>query len=159
MRRDASRDVLSGFSVFLLIFFSPLKGYGGGTSEVRLMEAIRSASREEPQDLCIMTKFLPTFWRFRKLDLINAAKASRRRLGVSRIDVYFIHTPVHYRSVEFWIEACCDAVDAGLIDRIGLSNFNAEQVSRAHAVCTKRGCTIAANQVLICVRAKPLSMS
>jgi len=69
-------------------------------------------------------------------------------MKVERIPIYFIHTPIHWLPIEFWIEAACDARDAGYIENIGVSNFNADQLLRAQAVATRRGYSIAANQVM-----------
>jgi hypothetical protein len=50
-------------------------GYGGGSSEIRLGKSIRNVqTRSNFGNACLMTKFLPTWWRFRKVDLINAVR-------------------------------------------------------------------------------------
>jgi len=132
-------------------FFDSAEGYGGGTSEARLgraVEAARPKAAPASGGLALATKFLPTFWRCTRRALVEAARRSRETLGLSRIPLYFIHTPVHWLPVEFWIEAACDAMDAGIIENIGVSNFDKDQVLRAQAVATRRGYTIAANQVM-----------
>jgi aryl-alcohol dehydrogenase-like predicted oxidoreductase len=167
---DAVREIVGELLRAGVTFFDSAEGYGGGSSERRLgaltAEALREGEGEgarpnadsaapavarRPAGLCLATKFLPTFWRFSRASLLRAARASRERLGLAEdepIPLYFIHTPVHYRSVEFWVDACCDAADAGIIDEIGLSNFNADQVERAARAAAARGRSIAANQIM-----------
>eukprot|EP00401_Gymnodinium_catenatum_P068297 CAMPEP_0117529072 /NCGR_PEP_ID=MMETSP0784-20121206/37644_1 /TAXON_ID=39447 /ORGANISM="" /LENGTH=361 /DNA_ID=CAMNT_0005325383 /DNA_START=50 /DNA_END=1136 /DNA_ORIENTATION=+ len=123
-------------------FFDSAEGYGGGTSEDRLGRATMGSQ------VALATKFLPTFWRCTHGALRKAALRSRAELRVPRIPLYFIHTPIHWKPIEFWIEAACDAKDEGLIENIGVSNFDADQIRRAHAAATRRGYSIAANQIM-----------
>jgi len=123
-------------------FFDSAEGYGGGTSEERLGRAALGCQA------ALATKFLPTFWRCWRGAFQSAVLRSRAGLQVAKIPLYFIHTPVHWLPVEFWIEAACDAKDEGLIENIGVSNFDADQVIRAHVVASRRGHAIAANQVM-----------
>ena len=45
------------------------------------------------------------------------------------------------------MDAMADLVEAGRIRSVGVSNFNAEQMRRAHAALAKRGLPLAVNQV------------
>jgi aryl-alcohol dehydrogenase-like predicted oxidoreductase len=63
-----------------------------------------------------------------------AAEASLRRLGVDALDLWYLHFPDPGRPIEESVGAMADLVDAGLVRQVGLSNVNAEQLQRAHAV-------------------------
>ena len=59
---------------------------------------------------------------------------SLRHLGMDHIDLYYIHRPDSERPIEEAVGALADAVKAGKIGAIGLSEMSAETVRRAHAV-------------------------
>lgn len=72
-----------------------------------------------------------------------------KRLGVQSIDLYFIHTPIHPLPIEYFIQWACDAVDDGLIQRIGISNCNADLCKRADSIAKLNGKRIACNQIML----------
>ena len=118
------------------------EGYGGGTSEERL------GRLSDPKTTILMTKFLPVPWRgFLTGDMERAVRASCRRLQTNKIHIYLLHSPVHWRSLEYWIERGAECKRKGLIDIMGLSNCNAQQVRRAVAAGRKFGVDIVVNQV------------
>jgi aryl-alcohol dehydrogenase-like predicted oxidoreductase len=65
------------------------------------------------------------------------------------IDLYQIHQPLSISSVERQIDAMADLVEAGKIRAVGVSNFSAEAMGRAHAILAQRGLPLAANQVRV----------
>jgi myo-inositol catabolism protein IolS len=101
------------------------EGYGGGTSEKRCGRLIARNDENKPNGkILIMTKFLPAPWRVFHSDLERAVRGSCRRLSVASIDVYLLHSPVHWcRPIEFWIEAGAKCYKLGLIKSMGLSNW------------------------------------
>ena len=121
--------------------FDTAEGYGGGTSEKRLGRLL------DPSKHVYMTKFLPAPWRAFHSDFENAARDSCRRLGVEKIHIYLLHSPVHWRPIEFWVEAAAKCRRKGLIEYMGLSNANADQVRRAVEAGKKYGVDIVCNQV------------
>lgn len=125
--------------------FDTAEGYGGGSSEQRLAEALSGAAPSSSSPV-IMTKFLPTIWRWTEYSFFSALRACQRRLGGRPIGVFFIHTPVHPR-FEFWVRCACKARQQGLIQEVGLSNCSAEQVELAVRVASSLNQRIAANQV------------
>ncbi|MFI5952525.1 aldo/keto reductase [Cryptosporangium sp. NPDC051539] len=66
--------------------------------------------------------------------LRDAIDASLRRLGVEHIDLYYLHRPDPATPVEDSIGVLADAVRAGKIGAIGVSEFSVEQLDRAQAV-------------------------
>ncbi|WP_432134174.1 MULTISPECIES: aldo/keto reductase [unclassified Streptomyces] len=67
-----------------------------------------------------------------------AAEASRRRLGVEAIGLYQLHKPDPDVPFEESVGALRDLLDAGTIRSAGLSNVNADQLRRAHAILGDR---------------------
>jgi len=137
-------DIQAAFDASLeagLNFFDTAEAYGSGRSEVILGRL--ALAREEP--LHVATKFMPFPWRLREESLHGALKSSLLRLG--QIDLYQVHWPFPPVSVETWMEALADAVEAGLINAVGVSNYNEEQMRRAHVALARRGIPLASNQV------------
>lgn len=59
---------------------------------------------------------------------------SLRRLGVEMIDLWYLHFPDPAVPIEDTVGAMAEAVNAGKVRYLGLSNVDAEQIRRAHAV-------------------------
>lgn len=122
--------------------------YGNGHNETLVGRAIRDRRREA----FIATKFgivfnpedtgtdLPTGWGFslkingRPAYVRKALDASLERLGVDVIDLWYAHFPDPGTPIEDTASAMGEAVRAGKVRYLGLSNVTAEQVRRAHAV-------------------------
>ena len=64
----------------------------------------------------------------------KAIDASLHRLGLSTIDLLYLHFPDPSVPIEDTVGAMAEAVGAGKVAYIGLSNVTAEQTRRAHAV-------------------------
>jgi aryl-alcohol dehydrogenase-like predicted oxidoreductase len=124
-------------------FFDTAESYGRGKSEEMIGELI--VKKAHPA--IIATKFFPYPWRIRSSSLINSLRKSIDRLGVKQVGLYQVHWPFPPRSVETWAAALADAVELGLTRAVGVSNYNTDQLRRAHAVLAKRGVLLASNQV------------
>ncbi|MFI7298480.1 aldo/keto reductase [Streptomyces sp. NPDC050121] len=70
--------------------------------------------------------------------LKSAAKASLRRLGVEAIGLYQLHKPDPRVPFEESVGALRDLLDAGVIRLAGVSNTDADQICRAHAILGDR---------------------
>ena len=64
-------------------------------------------------------------------DAVETARASRDRLGVDSIDLLYVHWPIDSYDPTETLPALDDLVDDGVIDRIGLSNFEPDQLDEA----------------------------
>jgi aryl-alcohol dehydrogenase-like predicted oxidoreductase len=124
-------------------FFDTAEIYSLGGSERTLALCLNPV----PKDVVIATKFMPLPWRTRKPSLADALKASLKRLGLPRVDLYMTHFPFPPISIETWMDALADAQQAGLTRAVGVSNYNVKQMRRAHAALAKRGVKLASNQV------------
>lgn len=126
--------------------FDTAEVYGSGLSE-RLVGRFMRASKQISAPVNIATKFAPLPWRFQKRQLLAALRRSLDRLGLEKVDLYQIHSPSPFVPIETWADALADAVQAGLARVVGVSNYSAGQMRRAHAVLAKRGVSLASNQV------------
>jgi aryl-alcohol dehydrogenase-like predicted oxidoreductase len=124
-------------------FFDTAEIYGWGKSERFLGKFIR----ESGQGAVAATKFFPYPWRLRKGALLKALRGSLDRLGMDQVGLYQIHWPFPPVAIETWMDGLADAVQAGLVKAVGISNYNVEQTRRAHTALTKRGVPLASNQV------------
>ena len=77
----------------------------------------------------------------------HALHHSLDRLGLESVDLYQMHWPFPPVSIDTWMDAMADAVQAGLIRAVGVSNYNVEQTRRAYDALARRGVPLASNQV------------
>jgi len=115
------------------------EGYWDGRSEKVIGEAIK----DRQQDALIATKVEPEHLRFD--DVLKAAEGSLRRLRVSTIDLYQIHTPNPSIPIKETMKAMERLVKEGKIRHIGVSNFNVSQLREAQKVLSRA--EIVSNQV------------
>ena len=114
--------------------------YSGGASERRLGELARG------KDVLIATKF-PGGFSFKTEDLPKELAANLARLGRDSIDLYQHHFPARGVSTPRLMDLLADALEAGKIKAVGVSNYSAEQMREAHAALAKRGIPLASNQI------------
>jgi aryl-alcohol dehydrogenase-like predicted oxidoreductase len=121
-------------------FFDTAAMYAGGASERRLGELALG------QDVLIASKFPGSFF-FRADDFPKEMADSLARLGRSSIDLYQHHFPNRSVSIPELMNRLADAVEAGKIKAVGVSNYSAEQMRIACESLAKRGIPLASNQV------------
>lgn len=125
-------------------WFDTAELYGAGVSEKSLSTALKAAGKKD-QDVIIATKWWPLFRTAR-----NIPRTIDDRLtfldGYS-IGLYQVHQPLSFSSPEAEMDAMAELVKAGKIRSVGVSNFNAEQMRRAHSQLQKHGLPLASNQV------------
>ncbi len=114
--------------------------YSSGASEQRLGELARD------KQVLIASKF-PGTLRFRTENFPKELAASLKRLGRNSIDLYQHHFPNRSVSIPQLMNLMADAVEAGKIKAVGVSNYSAEQMRIAHAALAKRRISLASNQV------------
>jgi len=114
--------------------------YSMGAAEKRLGELTRG------RDIIIATKY-PSGFSFRVEDFPKELEATLARLGRDTIDLYQHHYPNTRLSIPKLMDQVADAVEAGKIKAVGVSNYSVEQMREAHASLAKRGIPLASNQV------------
>jgi len=124
-------------------FFDTAELYGGGGAE-RLLGAL---AREAGCPIVIASKFTPYPYRLTARTLHTALDRTRARLGVPVLDLYFVHWPHTLLRIEAMMDALAEDVRAGKVHAVGVSNFNATQMRRAHDRLAWHGIPLAANEV------------
>ena len=108
------------------------ESYGAGRSE----QLVRSALAGHG-DVLVFTKVSPVSWGgtgVRPNDVRTALEGSLRRLDAEHIDVYQLHAPDPSVPVEETWGAMAALVEGGLTRWIGLSNVDADAVTRCQRV-------------------------
>jgi aryl-alcohol dehydrogenase-like predicted oxidoreductase len=114
--------------------------YSGGASERRLGELAQG------KDVVIATKF-PSGFFSRTESMPQELDASLARLGRSSVELYQHHFPSNRVSIPKLMELMADAVEAGKVKAVGVSNYSADQMRIAYEALAKRGIALASNQV------------
>jgi aryl-alcohol dehydrogenase-like predicted oxidoreductase len=133
---DEERAALEGSLSAGVTLFDTAAMYSGGAAERRLGEL---ASGRELQ---IATKFPPSM-RNRADDLPAALEASLARLGRTTVDLYMHHFPTGRVAIPRLMALMADAVEAGKVRAVGVSNYSADQLRLAHATLAERGIPLA----------------
>lgn len=120
--------------------FDTASMYSGGASELRLGELARGTRA------MLATKFPPGL-RSTTEDMPAALEDSLTRLNRETIDLYQHHFPSDRVDISRLMDLMADAVEAGKIRAVGVSNYSAEQMRVAHMALAERGIPLASNQV------------
>jgi aryl-alcohol dehydrogenase-like predicted oxidoreductase len=137
---DEQRDALDVSLAAGVNLLDTAAMYGGGASERRVGELI------EGKNVLVATKF-PAGFIARAGSLPATLDASRARLRRSVIDLYQIHYPFRWMPIRTLMNLLADAVEAGKVRAVGVSNYSAAQMRTAHAALRQRGIPLASNQV------------
>lgn len=111
--------------------------YAGGVSEEFLGRALRDHKRE---DLVIASKCYfrtgdtPNARGLSRKHIVEACEMSLTRLGLDYLDLYQMHGPDPFTSVEESMKALDDLVRQGKVRYLGCSNFHAWQFVKANGV-------------------------
>jgi aryl-alcohol dehydrogenase-like predicted oxidoreductase len=119
--------------------------YGNGASERIIGEILREGGFEGTP--VIATKFAPLPYRLSARSLLKAVDKSLERLGIETIDLYQIHFPNPIFKIDSLMDALAETVRAGKVRRVGVSNYGADQMRRAHDRLASHGVSLASNQV------------
>lgn len=114
-------------------FWDTAEIYGAGGNET-LIAPVLARHRDE---VTIATKFgfAPDgSVSGRPGDARTAIDGSLRRLGTDRIDLWYLHRVDPQVPIEDTVGAMAEAVEAGKVRHLGLSEASAESLRRAHAV-------------------------
>jgi aryl-alcohol dehydrogenase-like predicted oxidoreductase len=114
--------------------------YSGGASEQRVGELA------EGKSVILATKF-PPGWLSKAEAFPDALDQSLGQLRRRAIDLYQHHFPSRRISIPVLMGFMADAVEAGKVRAIGVSNYSAAQLRIAHAALAERGIPLASNQV------------
>lgn len=125
-------------------WFDTAEMYGFGRSERGLSAALQAATFPQGPPV-IATKWFPLARLARSISRTIDTRLAN--LAPYPIDLHQIHNPMALASIDAQMNQMADLVEAGKIRSIGVSNFSAQQMHKAHQALAKRGLPLAANQV------------
>jgi len=140
---DSAQEEESAFETSMqagVTFFDTAAMYSYGASERRLGALSRSTAA------LVATKF-PPGPRSTAEDMPRDLENSLVRLGRTTVDLYQHHFPSKRVDIPRLMGLMADAVEAGKVKAVGVSNYSAEQMRTAHAALAERGIPLASNQV------------
>jgi len=125
-------------------WFDTAESYGGGQSE-RVLSAVLKSLGVKPKEVLVATKWRPFFRTAQSI--LGTIDERLAALGGYPIALYQIHQPYALSPVRAQMEAMAGLAEAGKIRYIGVSNFSAGKMRRAHEVLRRRGLSLVSNQV------------
>ena len=140
------KDVQEAFEASLnagIRLIDTAEAYAQGESERLVGKFVHNSSER----FYIATKFMPFPWRLGKGTLKRSLHNSLERLGMEKVDLYQMHWPIPPISIENWMNRMAEVHQAGLVDGIGVSNYDRTQTQRAFEELTRLGIRLASNQV------------
>jgi pyridoxine 4-dehydrogenase len=132
-----------------LAFFDTAEIYGFGRSET-LIGNFRTASGSDGDKVQVATKFAAFPFRTKSKDVVNACRASVKRLnpdgGSKPIDLYQIHFPNAWSNEDYW-DGLAQCYEEGLVKSVGISNYGVDAMRAVHSKLAARGIPLASNQI------------
>ncbi len=139
----ASKEIVKRGLELGVNFYDTAISYQGGTSEEYLGRILKSLAKRE--DVVVATKFPP-----RSQDEIDAGVTGQQHvqnmldtslthLGMDYVDLYIVHSWDYNTPVYEIMEGLNNAVKAGKVRAIGISNCYAYQLAKANALAEKEG--------------------
>jgi aryl-alcohol dehydrogenase-like predicted oxidoreductase len=142
--REESRRVFDAFAAAGGNFIDTANHYTEGTSEEYVGEFIRSGRHR----YVVATKYTlsgrpedPNAGGNHRKSLVQALEGSLRRLGTDYIDIYWVHAWDFRTPADEIMRALDDAVRAGKVLYVGVSDAPAWAVARANTLAEFRGWT------------------
>ncbi|MBE9228148.1 aldo/keto reductase [Phormidium sp. LEGE 05292] len=120
-----------------------------GRSESLLGKFSQAYSGINQENICIATKLAAYPWRLTRQSMVNAGKASAKRLG-KNIDLVQMHwSTANYLPWQEWalLDGLADLYEQGLVKGVGLSNYGPKRLKKVHQRFAERGVPIATLQV------------
>ena len=120
--------------------FDTANTYGGGSSEIILGNWLRSQDASFRRNAQIATKVgnphgcPPGETPLSRAQIVHHLDVSLNRLGVERIDLYYIHEFDRVTPLEETLGAMTSAVEAGKIARFGISNASLSEVKAVRSL-------------------------
>lgn len=143
-------DLRDAFEISLesgINFFDTAEVYGFGRSEKILGGFLKTEAVSKEKPIIVATKFFPFPFRLNRQCLQKALRRSLIRLELNSVDLYQVHWPLPPIPIETWMEGLAQAISLGLTRTAGVSNFNSQQMHRAHTALSQRGIQMVSNQV------------
>jgi len=125
-------------------WFDTAELYGKGESEKALSRSLETLNVKQGE-VYIATKWWPVFRTARSIGKTIGKR--QEALHGFPIDLYQIHNPYSFSSISSQMKEMGSLIQKGLIKNIGVSNFSASQMKKAHDELQKYGLRLISNQV------------
>jgi aryl-alcohol dehydrogenase-like predicted oxidoreductase len=142
--QDRIREIVKGALEGGVNWFDTAEAYGGGASEESLAAALKDLGAA-PGEVVVATKWWPLFRTAGSI--LRTIHERLARLGGFPIDLYQVHSPFSLATVQAEMGAMAELVQEGKIKAVGVSNFSAGMMRRAHAALAAMGIPLASNQI------------
>ena len=143
LSQDEVNDIVRRSLELGITWFDTAELYGNGASERALSVALQAAGA--PHDTTVATKWRPFF---RTARSIRSTYPDRERfLAPYPIALHQVHAPVSLASYGNEMRQMASLVREGRLGQIGVSNFNAKQMTAAHRALEAEGQRLATNQM------------
>lgn len=129
-------------------WFDTAEAYGWGKSEMSLAAALMMAGVSD-EEVVIATKWFPSMRTPKSI----ASTIVKRRMCLKpySISLHQVHQPIALGSVKAQMDSMADIAELGLIGAVGVSNFPASMMKKAHFALQARGFSLASNQVKVSI--------
>ena len=140
---DHAREIIRRGLELGVNFFDTAIGYQSGTSEQYLGRAIRDFARRE--EVVVATKFLPRTQAGIAAGITGQQHIARmldtslKNLGLDYVDLYIYHMWDYETPIYDVLDGLNQAVKAGKVRYIGISNCFAYQLAKANALAEREG--------------------
>ncbi len=125
-------------------WFDTAELYGNGESEKTLARALQQSGVDD-KEVIIATKWNPIF---RTARSITKTIGNRQEaLAPYTISLHQVHNPASFASIRAEMKAMAKLVKDQKIKYVGVSNFSASQMRKAHKELQKHGLKLVSNQV------------
>ena len=125
-------------------WFDTAELYGKGESEKTLSQALQNAGIKDT-DVTVATKWNPIFRS--ACSILKTIDDRQKFLNGYTISLHQVHNPMSFSSIKKEMEAMAKLADQQKIKYVGVSNFSAKQMHKAHNELSKHGHVLASNQV------------
>ena len=142
--QDTVNEIVARSLALGIDWFDTAEFYGGGLSEEALSRALVAAG-QQPGQVKVATKWMPLMRT--ASSILTTIDERRRRLAPFPVDLFQVHQPLGFSSVEAEMRAMAKLVELKKIRAVGVSNFSARLMRRAHVELQKHGLVLASNQV------------
>jgi len=125
-------------------WFDTAELYGNGESEKTLARALQQSGVDD-KEVIIATKWNPIFRTAHSI--IKTVGGRQEALAPYTISLHQVHNPASFSSIRAEMKAMAKLVKDQKIKHVGVSNFSASQMRKAHEELQKHGLKLVSNQV------------
>jgi aryl-alcohol dehydrogenase-like predicted oxidoreductase len=125
-------------------WFDTAELYGMGRSERGLARSLKLAGKND-KEVIVATKWSPIARTARSITKTIGKR--QENLNDYTVDLFQIHMPFAFTTRRAEMNAMAGLVKSGEIRSVGVSNYSAKQMRKAHEVLQSQGLSLASNQV------------